>query len=220
MKKVLAIVLFIGMAGQANAAIYTVDSPGSFLFGGFSWDTSFSPTENQNGSIRNGPEANSVDGEAPIALGEVQITGSDTGTQLDIPIRSLTTMTTTIAQGGTISVDWTYTSGILDGADNDPFLWLIDNVVQTPFIYGNLGTGIGVQSGTFTQAVDANTLFGLSIASDNLFGAPDFQANVVLSNFTLTDLNGSNLVPVPPAFLLFGTALAGLGFFRKKKVAV
>ena len=218
MKKVIAAVLFIGMAGQANAALYNAGSTGSFSFGGATWDTSFTPTGNNDGSIRTGPEANSDPLKAPIALGEVQITGSDTGTQLDIPVRSLTTMTTTIAQGGTISVDWTYTSGILDPAENDPFIWLLDGMVQLPFIYGADTTG--VETGTFTTVVDAGALFGLSIASDNLFGAPLFQANVVLSNFTLTDLNGSNLVPVPPAFLLFGTALAGLGFFRKKKAAV
>ena len=33
MKKVIAAVLFIGMAGQANAAVFDVGSPGSFLFG-------------------------------------------------------------------------------------------------------------------------------------------------------------------------------------------
>ena len=45
-------------------------------------------------------------------------------------------------------------------------------------------------------------------------------AFVTISNFSFDDGFGEiTPMPVPPAFLLFGTALAGLGFFRKKKAA-
>jgi hypothetical protein len=68
--------------------------------------------------------------------------------------------------------------------------------------------------------VGLGDLFGFSIFSiDNAFGA----ASVDISNLTFCtacDANGRppvSAVPLPPAFLLFGVALAGLGFVQKRK---
>jgi hypothetical protein len=211
MKRVLAFVLFIGMAGQANAAIFDAGSPGSFSYGGFTWDTSFSPTGNNDGFIATG-------GDVDPLLGEVQIVGSDTGTGVQSPTDALSTMSTAITESGTISVAWDYFTNDAP-AVFDPFIWLVNGVADLTSIT-NDALGTGGQTGTFTQHVDAGTLFGLAIGTDNLFGGGAFSADVALSNFSFTSDNGSRVVPIPPAFLLFGTALAGLGFFRRKKFAV
>ncbi len=202
MKKVLAFVLFIGMAGHANAAIFDAGAPGSFSYGGFTWDTAFSPTGNNDGFIGTGVDA---------GVGDVQIVGSDTGDFAD----ASSNMTTAITESGTISVAWDYFT-FDPPALFDPFVWLLDGVEQAITGFDEfLGGG---QTGTFTQHVDAGTVFGFAIVSDNLLGQPPgaWSADVGLSLFSFTP----NPVPIPAAVLLFGTALVGfIGVSRRRKVA-
>ena len=127
-------------------------------------------------------------------------------------------MTTSITVSGIISVAWDYFTDDAP-AGFDPFIWLVNDVANATSI-SNDALGTGAQDGMFSQHVDAGTLFGFAMTTDNTFGGGCCAADVVLSNFSFISDFGGNPVPVPPAFLLFGTALAGLGFFRKKKAAV
>jgi len=218
MKKVLAFILFIGMAGQANAAVYSDASPGSFSYGVYTngdaimWDTTFPPAGNNDGYI-----ATSLGGDSDAAVGDVQIVGSDTGL---FATHVSSAMTTVIQESGEISVDWDYFT--LDPpAGFDPFVWLLNGVVQdiTNFdLFSN-----NQQVGTFMTSVNVGDIFGFAILTDNLLAEPFPGANsadVGLSGIQFGDLSGNMLAtPVPPAFLLFGTALAGLGIFRRKKAA-
>jgi len=227
--------LFIGMAGQANADIF-FDVPfpatGSFGYGGLDWTTGF---ENSDGSVAtndlnaststiSGGAAGGFPADYTSNGSDVRIFGSDTGIEANGP--GLSSISTTIGPvSGTISVAWDYIAGPGTLAENDPFIWLLGGdplLALTPqSIAGFDGLSAAPQSGTFIQHLDAGALFSFGILTlDNLFGDGEF-ASVSLTGLEFTaDIGGMNPVPVPPAFLLFGTALAGLGFFRKKKAAV
>jgi len=243
MKKVLAFVLFIGMAGQANATLFSAvnndiydndldpTTSSSFDYGGFTWDTGFSSVPNDpDTGLPNNDGVIATDGNQ--AFGDVQIFSSDTGAGVDLDgdgladINTSSNMTTDITESGIITVTWDYFT-FDDLTSFDPFVWLLDGAATTITddalavgcdIDGIAGDDGLCQSATTDFEVVAGTVFGFALLSDNLFGGGLYVADVVLSDLSFTAFGG-NPVPVPPAFLLFGTALAGLGFFRKKKAA-
>ena len=227
-------VLIIGVAGHAHAASYPTDGtnfdygssgPGTF----FNWDANFG---GGNGSINTGADA---------SVGEVNIVGSgEAGFTLfepdcvglsldecdnayfdyeDQAFESLTSMTTTAAVGGSISVNWDYLNS--DFPEYDPFVWLYDDgsgltMTEITDPLGDFG-----QVGLWTETVVTGALFGFGILSlDNLYGFADVGLSDLL--FTAAGPDGRpdvGVVPIPPALLLFGTALAGLGLFGRKKTA-
>ena len=203
MKKVM-LVFMLGLVSQTHAAIIdtnTVDP--NFTFGGLDWTASFdylsapSPTTPSTGTIRTGAEAFN---------GQLEITGSDNGSGA----ASETAMYSTATADGSVSFNWDFFSTDLAGFDF--FIWVSDAITGdiTRVISDRVSA---TESGISSFIVSAGGLFGLSVdTTDNNFGA----ATVDISNFSFTAFGGSP-VPLPPALLLFGTALAGLGFFQKKK---
>lgn len=217
MKKLLFAAM-ICMASSAHATIYDMDD--------FVWtdDTGFG-----DGAIsRSGSNT-------------ATIRGSDDGSGFFDPTQMTSTSTLGAGSGvGDVSFSWDYTTGDTDSL-YDPFVWLysatnidadndgvLDDLTVTSITTAGEvvdvdGDGIldPEQSGIWSFAVAAGSLFGFSIdTADNQFGNGHF-GSVTVSNFAFDDgfAGNPNAVPVPPAFLLFGTALAGLGFFRKKKAA-
>ena len=233
MKKVILFVLFIGMVGHAQAAfIVSGDVDNTFNYGTNTDSTGVVSTDFFNWTAGFVNSDGSIDTETAFN-GEFQMIGSDLldadgfgcpGTFLDLC--TSTNMLTTSSEAGTISVDWDYFTGDVF-AEYDPFVWLYDGVATTItndalgfFDDGSLDDGI--QFGTFSATVAAGVDFGFAILSDNYFGDGLSGADVGLLNLNFVadpfQANPPTAAPVPPAFLLFGTALAGL-FFRKKKAA-
>lgn len=199
MKKLLFAAM-IFMASSAQATIYDMDA--------FAW------TDDLGGGD-----------------GAISRSGSNTatirGSADESGFFSITQMTSTSTLGlgsgeGDVSFAWDYTTGDFDSAF-DPFVWVYaaDGDINNVSVTQITTNGLTAESGTSTFAVVAGSLFGFSIDSvDNLVTATDF-AFVTITDFAFDDGFAGNVLPtpVPPAFLLFGTALAGLGFFRKKKAA-
>ena len=213
MKKLLFAIM-LGMASQANATIFILDD--------FAWTPEY--------GFPGTGEINGIDSDGTFVSPtgtSVTIKGSDDGSGEGDP----TAITTATSNGaGTVSFDWDYlTRDAFAGFD--PFVWLVDDgsgltrtsitdgtVIETsPDVF--VGSGAQAQSGSESIFVTAGSIFGFSLDTfDNKFGTGEFGF-VTISNFQFDDGFAGNVVPVPPAFLLFGTALAGLGFFRKKKAA-
>jgi hypothetical protein len=198
MKKLLFAAM-ICMASSAHATIYDMDD--------FVWtdDTGFGSGEiSRSGS------------------NTATIRGSDDGSGFFDPTQMTSTSTLGLGSGvGDVMFNWDYTTGDTDSLF-DPFVWLYaaDGDINNLTITNITTNGITNQNGFWTFAVAAGSLFGLSIdTADNQFGNGEFGF-VTISQFAFDDGFGAvTPMPVPPAFLLFGTALAGLGFFRKKKAA-
>jgi hypothetical protein len=208
MKKVMKKIMFVfmlGLVSQTHAAIIDTNTADpNFTFGGLDWTASFdyisapAPTTPSTGTIRTGAEAFN---------GELEITGSDNGSG----VASETAMYSTATADGTVSFDWSFFSTDLAGFDF--FIWVSDAIGgdTTRVISDRISAS---ESGISSFIVAAGGLFGLSIdTTDNNFGS----ATVDISNFSFAAFGGASAVPLPPALLLFGAALAGLGFFQKKK---
>ena len=197
MKKLLFAAM-ICMASSAHATIYDMDD--------FVWT--------DDTGLGNGVISRSGTNTATIR-------GSDDGSGFFDPTQMTSTSTLGAGSGeGDVSFAWDYTTTDTDSIW-DPFVWLYaaDGDINNLSITSITTSGITNQSGLWSFAVAAGSLFGLSIDTvDNEFGDGEFGF-VTITNFAFDDGFAANPVPVPPAFLLFGTALAGLGFFRKKKAA-
>jgi hypothetical protein len=114
-----------------------------------------------------------------------------------------TLWTTTAADSGTVSVNWSYTSTDFAAAD-DPFNYILKNTVTPVFE----SSGLSSASGTLSFAVAAGDKFGFQIATlDNLFG----PGVVTLSNFDVT------AVPEPAGIGLAIVASSLLGLMRLRQ---
>ncbi len=201
----MALITGLSVGNVAQAATYDGalgDDGAIFGFSGFSWTADFSyappsPPGTGNGQIL-------VNEATP---GPLQIVGSADGTG-NI---ANTFMTTTVSGNGTIDFVWDF---LQTGAD---FFLAVNGVVETVIdtgsstlhpncIYGVLSCSIALNDGD---------TFGLGIKT---FTNGAAGAVLNFTSFTTSGFGGNpSPVPVPPAFLLFGSALAGLGFMRKKK---
>jgi hypothetical protein len=206
MKKVV-FALLLGLTSQAQAQV--IDTTGvDFSFAGLDWTSSFqyfpqgqdpAPSIPGDGVIR-------TDADATVfcATCNLTIDGSNNGSG----VYQETAMYSTAVTDGTLDFDWAFTNN--DIADWEFFFWI------------NTGTGDGsreltalASAGSESFVVGAGSLFGISIDTrDNTLG----NSFVDISGFEWTAAGGNTgAVPVPAALWLFGTALAGLGFMRKKK---
>ena len=218
MKNVIFVFL-LGLAGQSQAQIINnATTDPTFGFGGFTWESSFAYLgdtppggELAAGEIRTGDDA---------LNGELEITGSDN--QLNPPplngpfYPSEAAMFTTITENGSASFDWIFETQDSQGA-YDFFMTIISfDAAGTQVVQATRMTDVSasVQSGLGTIInLLAGDLFGLSIDTADNFGG---SATVDISNFKFT-ADSARVVPVPAALWLFGSAIAGLGFMRKKK---
>jgi hypothetical protein len=203
MKKVV-FALLLGLTSQAQAQI--IDTTGTdFNYADLTWTSSF-----QYFSGPGGDPLLAADGTINTNLdafnGELEIVGSDNGTGV---YSEVAMYSTTGATGGVLDFSWAFTNtDTLAGFDI--FFWI------------NEGTGTVTReltefasSGLESMVVGANALFGLSIDTRDNTGGPAF---VDISGMTWTADGGQvGAMPVPAALWLFGTAIAGLGFMRKKK---
>jgi hypothetical protein len=191
MKKFLFVIL-LGLFGQAQAA--GIDA--------FTWTI--------NTGLGDGTVA--IDNATSSAV----ITGSNSGLSI---VPTDTSMTTTASVAGSVSFDWTF-------VDNNPlsdpaaglggpfnfFFWIYDGVNTT--LLADVTTA---GSGSFGPTlINAGDVFGMSIQTQiDAFGAG--IATITDFVFSPSGQGGVGEVPLPPAFLLFGVALAGLGFVQKRK---
>ena len=200
MKK-LILALFLGVFGQAQAAYMTVaDGTTDFLFQGIEWTIDYGTGLNSDISYDSVTDS-------------VKITGSDGP---DTTAQNYTQMITTssVTTAGFVNLAWVYST--LDFSFyNDPFFF-----VEGP----ESSTTVQYMTGTSPSSlfVAVGSIFGFGISS---FDSQGGAANVIISAVTdpvrpfFTGTVGRpSEVPLPPALLLFGSALAGLGFMRKKKL--
>lgn len=138
----------------------------------------------------------------------VTITGSNSGLFLTPPpVR--TSIETTATSNGTVTFDWGFSDANLFAGANF-FLWLSDGVDATEL----LATGNAASAGSASFLVAAGNTFGMAVdaAFDGL-GA----ATASITNFNFAPSGQPEPVPAPATLLLFGTALAGFVFTRRKK---
>ena len=194
------------MAGQQSAhatVLDTTDNGTIFEFGTLDWSADFTGSAPNTGTIvYNDP------------VGEVTINGSSNG----LGAQSETGISTTATEAGAVNFSWLYQT--FDVAPTwDVFYWINDGD-GTATSQLSLDSGSASQSGSESFLVAAGDIFGFSIITvDNEFLPSDF-ASVTISGFSfeaLGAIGGVSKVPVPPAFLLFGSALAGFGLLRLKK---
>jgi len=207
MKKMIFALLLTGFFSQAQAAfVEAAEGPDSFNLWGpvgeeFSWSVNH---DGGDGKV-----------EYDVTAETVRITGSDD--QSEMPTN--TEMTTTGA--GIVDFNWIYsTTDTLFGVGFDPFIFIRD-LLTDPVTFVDL-TQEGLTdetAGVFTSRgnviLEVGALWGFSIDSfDSSFGA----GIVTISDLSFAGAQPSP-VPVPPAFLLFGTAMASLAYVRRKKQA-
>ncbi len=216
-KPLIGLAMLAGLSAEQVANATPVTTDGQFTFADLLWDATFDggygsivvddPTVGT--AIINGHENDptcTVDGAnaTPICV---------TGTRT-------TTMTTGIDKTGTISFDWLYNTEDSGGSFWDPFVILNDELITLyPTDGGNSGSfSIGVLLGDILT-------FGLGIQSDSFGGT----GHVAISDFCYGPAGDPNCefggqppnpVPVPGALVLFASAMAGLGFMRRRKQAV
>ena len=118
-----------------------------------------------------------------------------------------TFFTTTAAATETISFNWSYvTNDIWGESGTDAFGYVINGAVTT-LIDPNQDFTNPAQSGTAVFTVNAGDVFGFDANTLDGWGG---SSVTVVSNFSA--------VPVPGAFWLFASAIAGLGgMFRRNK---
>lgn len=155
---------------------------------------------------------------------KITITGADyTQEFLDddffVPPTTLTLFTITAATAGLLSFNWDYFS---DDPDPDDFFSFELNGAPVIPLADNWSPDWSGVEGLVDPFIDLakDDVFGFSIFSDfSIYGAGIGN----ISNFQFIEENIGesiplNPVPLPPALLLFGTALAGLRFVQKKKL--
>lgn len=203
----------LGLAGQAQATTVSAAAGiNSFSFfddingDAIAWDVLYTPLVT-SGVIEYDNGAGTVD---DVAAGHVRLTGNNLGTGI-----SFTQMTTTNdeAFGINVSFDWDYTTSDLL-AEYDPFVFIKDLLSIDPLDFVEV-TLTGATAGNAIFQVASMAQWGFSQDSDDgLWGAGITD----ISNLSFTQASvGPSPVPVPPALLLFGTAIAGLGFARRKR---
>jgi hypothetical protein len=172
----------------------------------FSWDVVYAPgkgiieIDNGLGTVND------------VAADAVRITGDNSAAG-----RSLTRMTTDApAGGGDVSFDWSYATALTDLPEFDPFVFIASLVAgDVGLVTVTTDGGAISQMGNAILSVADMAIWGFAIDSDDgLWGS----ASVTISNLRFAGAQTS-VVPLPPAFLLFGSAIAGLGFIRKYKQA-
>lgn len=209
--------------GAAASIIYSADTTTAgindattdFMFGGLNWAVNIQWTGNPDPTPAN-VIADDTTGDTNAE--SVTLNGSNT----DSGAISYVAITTTLAEAGTILFDWAYST--TDAAGGDLFYGVNGAYDAASSLYGFSTNADG--SDAYGIALLADDIFTLAISSDNLGGCNADFTICGLSGFGTAVISGlgftaSNFaVPVPPAFLLFGTALAGLGLFRKKRAIV
>ena len=206
-----AVALMAGLSvGQVANAVY-VDNTGTydalggnqlgpnspFAFAGLSWGTYF-PFYGGDGSITT-DDAYAVTIKAASS-----------------PANIYTAMYTEIIASGIVSFDYIYDIEPGGAPLYNP-AYFLDNVGYNPLaVVGSL---------THVEfAVTAGALnLGYFLGGDGSGLLPTLAiTNFCYSGDGTCDFGGNpdiNPVPVPPAFLLFGTAIAGMGLFRRKRQA-
>lgn len=187
--KKLLFVLLLGVTWQAQAITVT-DSGDMFAFGGLDWTAGFY----DGGTFIQTPPAG---GTGDITTDDAQAVTLQTATG-----PAWAQMITQVGpNGGFIEFAWELLAG------SDVF-----------YILNGAFFNVPGSSGAFDP-------FGISVAANDMFGLAVFSqqdVNNVLQITQFSYLAGApqpGAIPLPPAFLLFGAALAGLGFVRRKKQA-
>jgi hypothetical protein len=143
-----------------------------------------------------------------------------------------------VAQGEVTSEDpWTFDNPsaftITAGADGKTGTWTVNDTSITHlafkadgyFILGEIAAGetTGVWSTTITDwSPDITTLTcpdGICDDDGRNYTVLDFTNNGNGSFADLSNVRAFSVVPVPAAVWLFGSALAGLGFMRRRKMS-
>ncbi len=213
----LAVGILAGSPSQA--AVVTLDAMDSgqvIQWGGFSWTTEFNPASLTGGTgapLNTGTIAyDDANSDAPLT-----ITGSGAAGSVNQAVA--VGISTEATAAGTVFFNWDFVS--IEPAFFDILYWVNDGV-DTTLTNVFLGSQSGTADGSVVDAfaVNANDLFGLSLISQT---NNETFATATISDFAFTPFGGTGgggvPVPVPPTFLLFGTAVLGLGFFRKMKQA-
>ena len=114
-----------------------------------------------------------------------------------------------IAETGTLSFDWAYSTNEANSFW-DPFGYQLTGVGITQLTTNGAAAGSS-QSGSVSIAVTAGDIFGFRLTTrDNGFGS----ASSAISNFSAP--LAPSPVPVPPSFGLFGFALGGLVMMQRR----
>ena len=116
--------------------------------------------------------------------------------------------------GGDFTFSWSYElQDSLTGFD--PFVFVSDLLVGVSGLQV-VADGSGAMAGSAFFSLTENAIWGFAVRSlDGTFG----PGIATISKLSLAPGQIPS-VPLPPAILLFGDALAGLGFVRKKKQVV
>jgi hypothetical protein len=223
MKK-LILALMLGICGQAQATIIDADTVlvGGFDWNGINWNATFEP-----GCTTANPcaEANIVPNNGSINYtndDSIVISGSDGVSSTPTMLTQMTTSAAiNNASGAFVDFTWNYaTLNVPAIPAYDPFFFILDtSQLSGTQALPNSGDlldlgGSPTQQNSASIFIPYNSIFGFAIKT---LGNENNLAVVTITDFSLSLVPGQpNPVPVPPALLLFGTALAGLGFMRKK----
>lgn len=123
-----------------------------------------------------------------------------------------TLFTTVATQAATINFDWSYVTNDLWGESGADAFGYVINGVFSSLTDPNQDVSIPNQSGSASFAVNAGDVFGFDA---NTFDGYYGSSVTVVSNFNASPA----AVPVPAAFWLFGSAVAGFGAFLRRHKA-
>lgn len=126
----------------------------------------------------------------------ITLTGGNSG------VGGFTSYTIEALASGTFKFDWLFSSNDGGGPVYDPFVVITDSMTQAPAI-----RGLNIQSGSFSQFVEAGTTIGWGVETlDGAFG----EASVIVSNFS------APAAAIPTPALLPGLVGLGVAALRKK----